>query len=470
MHLRTPDGYRTVRAGWPYEGLHRPTSAPLDRISLVGSRGQPRYATYRDIYLTNPWVWGAVNAIAGGAARAPIHTFALAEDGSKLRIRHDLPAGRGRPSAGAQLDRLMHYPNPHTSRRALVVATFKNRLVYGNALWVLTREEGPGATPTAIWRPSWRDVVVHEGTSRPVAYYEVTPAGTGADSTHFPAAGEFGSSARLSTAGRRYHPDDVVHFGRGTDDDTVAPSPLAACRHTLALHEAVVRHLIAFFENQARPSGYFKVDRLGARTAEAIRELITELYTSPENAGKVLVSSGEWKQITASADQSKVVELIELSRVEIAAAYAIPPPVLGILDRAIKSNVVELRSQYVRDAVGQPASEFEDEVMAQLVHPTPAWRHHFIEMQFAEQLRPDMEKRAEVHQKTRHLMSIDEQRAVENLPPLGIAGVTDVPWVDSGAQPVTAFSVDAVADRVAAAVAERLGSPNGHHHPQELLL
>lgn len=461
MQLRTPDGHRSISAGWPYEGIGAPgiQSQGHNRIALVGSRGKGRYATFRDIYLTNPWVWAAVNTVARGAARAPIKTYLLDADGGRSRVRGDLPAGRGRPVAGAQLDRLMHFPNPETSRRAMTEATFKNRLVYGNALWTIDHDRG---IPVALWRPAWQDVIVHEGPDRPVAAYEVTAHGLAGHSTHFPERGEFGGSTKaLGGKSRFYSPESVIHFGRGIDDDVVAPSPLQACRYTIALHEAVVRHLIAFFENQARPSGYFKVDRVG-RHADAVRELITELYTSPENAGKVLVSSGEWQSITESADQSKVVELIELSRIEIAAAYAIPPPVLGILDRAIKSNVVELRSQYVRDAVGQPASEFEDELQAQLVDRVPVWRHHFVELDFAEQLRPDMEARADVHEKTRHFMTPDEQRAVENLSPLDIAGVSDVPWVDSGAAPMSAFSADAVADRVAERVAERLSGLNGH--------
>jgi hypothetical protein len=110
---------------------------------------------------------------------------------------------------------------------------------------------------------------------------------------------------------------------------------------------------------------------------------------------------------------------------------------LGILDRAIKSNVKELREQYIRDSVGPWANETEAEFQAQLIPAQPSWSSLFVEFQLAEQLRPDLEARALVYQRLMSVFAIDEIRAFENLAPLDIAGVSDVPWVQSGAMPIT---------------------------------
>src|SRR5690606_42068714 len=108
--------------------------------------------------------------------------------------------------------------------------------------------------------------------------------------------------------------------------------------------------------------------------------MLEEVYASPENAGKILVTSGKWQTTSESPEHSEVVELIRLSREEVAAIYSVPPPVLGILDRAIMANVKELRSQYVRESVGPLATEMESELMAQLIRPVPSWRNLFAEL------------------------------------------------------------------------------------------
>ncbi|MGH7540868.1 MAG: phage portal protein, partial [Gemmatimonadota bacterium] len=276
---------------------------------------------------------------------------------------------------------------------------------------------------------------------------------------------------------RRLGPEEVVHFGRGTDPEGPAGvSPLESCRYTLALHEAVMRSLFAWFGNAMQPSGHLEVDSLTKEKAREIREMIVEAYASPENAGSVLVTSGKWASRAETPEHSEVVELIRLSREEIAAAYSVPPPVLGILDKAIKANVKELREQYVRDSLGSWAPEFEAEIEAQLLPLTPSWRNLFTRFQLSEQLRPDLEARSAVYQRMKHVLSIDRMRELEDEEPLDIPGVSDVPWVDSGALPITragqssAFAAGPSTDELADAIAARLfGSRNGHTDPSEVI-
>lgn len=389
----------------------------LGHIPLVPALGRVREATYRDIYLTNPWVWAAVNKQASSVGRLPLHTYELDERGRKRRVRGDV-GGRGRPSAGANLDRLLSAPVDGISRNAMIGATVRDRRIYGNALWEI--ERGPGSFPTGLRRIRWRDVVrVREDDLGNVTAY-VVKSGDGFHKT------------------RALLPADVIHFGLGSDSEgPCGVSPLQACRNTLALHDVLVRHLIHYFANAMRPSGHISVEKLNEKQRKEIREAIEELYATPENAGKVLVTSGKWEGISDTLEHAQIIELMKGSREEVAAAYEIPPPVLGILDHAIKSNVKELREQYGRDSVGPLASDFEADIMAQLVLPQPAWRSLFVRFQLAEFLRPDLEARAMVYQRLKHIFSIDEIRAFEDVEPFDKEGVTDIPWIDSGAMPLT---------------------------------
>jgi HK97 family phage portal protein len=396
----------------------------LGNIPLVGSAGIDRSATYRGIYLTNPWVWAAVNMISRSVARLPIQVYDLDERGRKTRIRGDVPLTPGRPTGGQSLDRLLDAPHGRISRSAQMRTTLVDRLVLGNALWEIERDAF-GAV-TALPRLKWRTVRrVHEGYDGSPMMYEVQ---------------EDQRLQYVNSERRFLTPDEVIHFGlAGDTEQPMGTSPLEACRHTIALYDAIMRHLVAYMANSMRPSGNLKIDsvKLTRDRAKEIRDMLTELYTSPENAGKIFVSTGDFQSMSDTADHAQLVELIHNSREEIATVYAIPPPMLGILDRAIKSNVKELREQYIRDSVGPWANEIEQEFQAQLLPAQRSWSSLFVEFQLAEQLRPDLEARALVYQRLMSVFSIDEIRGFENTAPLDLAGISDVPWVQSGAMPIT---------------------------------
>lgn len=414
--LPGPGEYGTLSRGGGYTNL--------GSIALVASMGRYREATYRTIYLTNPWVYSAVEVQAVGIGRLPLHIFELDEKARKQRVRGDVPLTPGRPTGGQSLDRLLSLPQAGVSRNAIYGGTIRDRRIHGNALWEIQRFNG---SITGLVRRPWRRVVrVEQIDDNGLCQYEIRKRGTGMD-TYW-----------LSS-------NDVIHFGYWTDPESpVAPSLLESCRYTLALHDAVVRHLIAYFGNAMRPSGQLSVENLTREKAALIREIMTEAYASPENAGKILVTEGKFESMTGDIANAQVAELLDKSREEIAAAFAIPPPVLGILDRAIKSNVKELREQYVRDSLGPLAADFEQELQAQLLPQQPSWSSLFVEFQLAEQLRPDLEARALVYQRLMPVYTIDEIRAFENASALDIAGVTDVPWVPSGAMPLTQAAVGRV--------------------------
>lgn len=398
--------------GVPSGLSYSPGQSP-GRIRLVSSMGRQREATYMQVYESNPFVYAATNYVSRGIARLPLHLFVWDDAGEKTRVR-GRKGGRRGPQ---QLDWVLNHPQGRLSRAAFWGGTVRQRLILGNALWTIERDRG--GTPTGLKRLPWQQVShVEEDGAGNALWYEVR------------------DPRLLGMRANVIAPSDVIHFGFGSEADRACgTSLLESCHATLALHEALVRHLLGYLENGGRPSGHLRVERANRERVREIRDLMTELYASPENAGKILVSSGDWQKTGDSPEHSQIVELLKQSRLEIAAAFQTPPPVLGILENAIRANVKEMREQFGRDTIGPWASEFEDELESQLI--MPLFAEAFCEFQLAEQLRPDLEARALVYQRMQMALTIDEIRQLENLPPLKIPGVTDVPWVPSGAMPVT---------------------------------
>lgn len=389
---------------WPLAGLQNPDLLHNGRSVIpMATRpgGPPDLATFKRIYRENPWVYAAVNTITYGLARLPVNTFEYSNAAGDFdRIRWETPSGAGRPTSAMSLSKLMDMPEPGVGMHEWTRKLWLDRLVYGNALAVIDRDT---ATPGALWHTPWTRVVIHEGENVPILAYEIR--------------GDKGSVFKS--------PQDVIHFGRGADiDNAVGLSPIASLRHTVALHDALQRHLVAYFQNAARPSGILKVQ---PGTKEEVQQLIQskvrELYASPESAGKIMVTSAEWQSLSEDPQSSQIIELAKLSREEIAAVFRVPPPVLGILDRAIKSNVVELRSQFIRDVVGPEADARDADIMAQLVWQTPQYNYLFVATDRDTALIPDLETRAGIYEKMRSVLTPNELRKLEKRKPLtGEAG------------------------------------------------
>ncbi len=387
-------------------GSNRSYSPASTSINLLGTLDQ---ADYVSLYKSNPWINAAVRSISWGISRMVLCTFELQADGQRERIRWDLPAGSGRPPSGIRLDKLLNGPSPTGwGRQRRLRRTMVDYLIMGNALWYVQ--------PEGIYYTPWRKITVHEDRNDEIMAFEVTSNG----------------------GGRRFlMPEDCIHFCAGDDPDSnIGVSPMSSLRATLQLHEALQRHLVRFFENSARPSGNLKLDSSGGNPSDAlmnhIREQVSELYASPENAGRILVTTGDFQPITAAADQSQIIELAKQSRDEIAGVYRIPGPVLGSMEHAIKSNVKELREQYIRDVIGGWAPAVEDDIMAQLVHPSPSWRGLFTEFDHDEHLRPDLEGLGQAFIALERTMSTNERRRKLNLPDLPYPEADTVPSVPGG--------------------------------------
>jgi HK97 family phage portal protein len=416
--LRADGSYAPGRErAWPMAGLNNPTRSQNGRSTVrLATRpgGPPDLATYYRIYRNNPWVYACVNTITLGMSRLSLNVYQYDNNGQGDfdRVFGMLPGSVGRPSAGAALDKLLQMPEPGVGRHEWLRKVWLDKLVYGNALVIIDRENG--TIPTALWHVPWRRIVIHAGERVPIERYEVQADG----------------------GSKFYDPSEVIHFGRGNNiDSPLGHSPIEALRYTAALHDALQRHLVAYFENSARPSGVLKIQPGTNKDNIALmQENIEKLYASPEQAGKIMVTSADFQAMSADPQSSSIVQLAELSREEICAVYRVPPPVVGILTRAIKSNVVELRSQFVRDVVGPEADNFESTIMAQLVWQTPAWQQAglFINFDLDSPLRPDLEARSVTYQNLRGVLTANEMRRMELRKPLtGLAG----PYADTVSLP-----------------------------------
>lgn len=431
MQLITPTGTVHVRKRYDDAFTGTAVRSGSRALEMINSTNMPRrWMTLWRAYATNPWLFSAIDTVVRGTSRIEIKVHRPDEDGNSEPIPVNTKPTPGQPSSEQRLVDLMVEPCPGMTWMQWARSMGEEHKVYGNALAQIVAP-GLGQLPTELRPIPWAWVTMRMFNGIVLSYEVAYPEDT--------------EITVLS-------PREVVHWGRGRDaKGNYGPglSRIEGMESTLRLYDAIARHLEAYFKNSARLSGQLKLPGVSANSArgagetlkaqaEHVQEMVSQFYSGPENAGKILVTSADWQPFSADPKSSSIVELKKLAREEIVAVWHVPPPLVGILDGAIKSNVEGLRSQYLRDVVGPDVQELVAELQVQLVRRFPQWRGLFLRPDLDAPLRPDLEARSSVYEKMRHVWTINEMRQFEGKKPLkGVTGqYSDVPWMPSGQVPV----------------------------------
>jgi HK97 family phage portal protein len=398
-------------AGLDAHQMRSPSSQaiPLGRLPT----GETRMLAISRVFRTNPIIQACVNLISRGLSSVPLHTWQNLPNGERRRLRSDLPpSGPGRPPAGLALDRLARQPAPRISRRKLVYRSIQDVAVFGNSLMAFNWGD---YGPNELWPIPWRRVVIHTIDPITVLWFDA-----------------WGATGR-----RQLDPDQCIHLTWGDDPESaIGVSPVESLQYTIALHNAIDRHLVSFYSNKATPSGILKVNQMPKDPdIERIREQFKQLYTAPESAGNVVITSGDYTPIAEQTGVPTLVELIKLSWQEILAVYLVDPPMVGIYDQAVRANVKEARAKFYRDTIGPWATLWEDEANVQMVEQNPLWDYCRWEFDLDAKLRPELAERAAIYQQMAETWSVNERRRRENLPDL-VYPEAETVWIGSGKIPL----------------------------------
>ena len=170
--------------------------------------------------------------------------------------------------------------------------------------------------------------------------------------------------------------DKVLHCHWWSPTGPIGCSPLQQLGVTIQIEDAAQRFQRALFHNGARPPSAVTMTEafLGLKQAEReqimsqVRRDLRELYSGPENAGKpALLAPGlSWNAVGQTTVEAELIEQRKITREEISAVYGIPPPLLGILDRATYSNIQTQRDMTYTDVLGPPLVMLEQTFNAQV--------------------------------------------------------------------------------------------------------
>lgn len=334
-------------------------SAGGGAVDMVGGQ----VVSYGQIFATQVWVAAAVMRMLGGAIRVPLKAYRRTSDDGRERLRPP------HPLADAIVD-----PWEGGSQAQLVQALLGPVLVHGNGLMELRQ----GAGDVLRFDPTdYRD-------ASPIIPFQQIAGWTVVD-----------EDGRERTVGA----DTMMHLAWWSPLGPIGVSPLQQLGVTLTVENAAQRYQQALFRNGARPPSAITVSEqfLTLEPAQRqvllqqLREDVTNIHANPDNAGRppLLPPGLDWKPVGHTAVEAELIDQRKVAREEIAAVYQIPPPMLGILDKATYSNIETQREMFFTDTLGPPLILIEQTLNATLVKRLLREDDLFVEFDFAGVLRGD---------------------------------------------------------------------------------
>jgi HK97 family phage portal protein len=322
--------------------------------------------SYTRLFQTQPWVAAAVMRMLTWAVRVPLKVYRRTGDDSRVRLRED-----EHPLAAAVIS-----PWERGHQAGLVMNLLGPMLVHGNSL----TEVEEGASGQIQFGPrDWR-------FSQPIRPWRDSLEGFKVDT----------DSAQFA---REVSIDYMIHVAWWSPVGNLGTSPLQQLGVTLSIEDGAQRYQRGLFKNGARPPSAVTASEafLGLEKPERqiimrqLRKDITELYTGPENAGRpALLPPGlDWKPVGHSAVEAELIDQRKIVRDEIAAVYLIPPPMMGILDKATYSNIETQREMIYTECLGPPLVLIEQCINAQVVRGLLRETDVYCEFDFAGVLRGD---------------------------------------------------------------------------------
>jgi HK97 family phage portal protein len=163
-----------------------------------------------------------------------------------------------------------------------------------------------------------------------------------------------------------------------------------------------------------------------------------ENYSGASNAFRMIIleEGMEFQAMGMSMLDAQFVESRKLTLEDVARIYRVPPPAIGILDRATYSNISEQSRSLVMHTLRPWLVRIEQAMNAALL-TVDGRRSHFIEHNAEGLLRGTQKDRYEAYQIGREWgwLNVNEIRRRENLSNIGSGG--DV-YSERGAEPATA--------------------------------
>ena len=296
-------------------------------------------ATYEGLakegFEQNVWVYRCVMQRAKSVSTVPWLLYQRMPNG-ELKEIEDHPL----------LD-LIKKPNYMQSGQEFIEAYTAYRLLSGNGY--MTKAGPKTGPPKELWllRPDKVQIVPHE--------------------REFIAGYRYGTEKEY----QEYKRDQVIHMKNFSAlDDYYGLSPISVAGRAIDTDNAGADWNASLLQNDARPSGALLTkELLTDEQFDRVEDQFERKFSGTNNAGRPLVLEGdvEWIQFGMSAKDMDFIQGRKMTLKEIAAAFQVPPELIGDTDSKTYSNYKEARYAFYMETVLPDLEALKNKLNAELV-------------------------------------------------------------------------------------------------------
>lgn len=253
---------------------------------------------------------------------------------------------------------------------------------------------------------------------------------------------------RWSEDGRSYNMSDrdVFHVRGFGGTPLGGLSTLSVGRNAFSLATAIDRAAGTTFRNGMRPSGVIAYDKFLTPEQRSVAETrITEKYVGAMNAGRPMILEGgmKWGSLSISPDDAQMLESRGFSVEEVCRFFGVPPHMIGHTSKSTSwgTGLEQQSIGFQRYALRRRLKRIEQAIGKQLLTQEDRTRGIVVEFNLEGLLRGDSAARSNFYASALNngWMTINEVRALENLPPVPGGDVPrmqmqNVPITDAGKQ------------------------------------
>lgn len=348
-------------------------------------------------------VWACVRLLSGTIGSLPLQVYRQGAGGREVAQNHPLY-------------RLLH-SSPNFDQTALDFWEFQSASLelWGNAYARIARRDG---VVTSLYPVSPRSINVTQDQQGRLRY-AWTENGE-----------RFERSAR-----------DVLHIRGFGSTPKGGMSTLDFCRSTFGLARSVDSAAGATFKNALRPSGVLTFeDWLSKENREIAREELANHVAGADNTGKPVVLEGgaKYAHLTINPDDAQMLESRRFSVEEICRIFGVPPHMVGHTETSTSwgTGLEQQTLAFQKFTLRPRLKRIEQALEKQLLTAADRAAGVCIEFTLEGLLRGDSAARAGFYGAMAAIgaMTINEIRALENLPPVDGG---DVPRMQMQNVPIT---------------------------------
>lgn len=276
-------------------------------------------AAVNEGYKASIWVYAAINKKAKAAASVPWYVY-------KRNSQGEYEQQRNHP-----LQILIDKPNPFTSRNNLIERCIMQLELAGNSLYKMSMI---GGVPVELWNIGPDGMRPLPDKQEFIKEYEYTP--------------KSGAKVKMP-ANEILH---VMYVDPANPFWGVAPLQVAA--RTVDTDIEAVNWNKVSLQNRAVTDGIFSIPQpLTTPQYNELRQQIREQHQGAANARTpwILGGGAQWQQMSLSPADMDFIAGRQMTREEICAIFSVPPPIVGILDKANYSNMQEARRVFWLDTI-----------------------------------------------------------------------------------------------------------------------